>query len=157
MTLAPFVEVAVRSWPFRLHSPAWRLGYLSATAVESSIVLVALFLALLIAAIADDRIGASLVGGASWVLSVLFVVGSIVFGLDVLQFKGEVAGPIAAQYGVGAGWVIARMTIAIILFALLGIASLRVARTFERRSAGAPRGALAGPSQSTSRKTPTRV
>ena len=131
-------DVAVRSSPFRVHSPAWRLGYVSATASESSIVLVALFLMLFVAAIAEDRIGALVTAAASWVFALVFALALILFALDVVQFKGQVAGPLAEQYGVGSAWIGARIAIAVVLFIVLAFASLRLAKAFAGRRCVAP-------------------
>ncbi len=154
LIVSQLVEVAVRSSPFRMHSPAWRLGYVSAVAGESSMVLVALFLMLLIAAFAEDRAGAFVIAGACWLLSLLFVVAIALFGLDVLQFRGQVSGALAEQYGVGSAWIAVRMVIAVILFVVLALSSLRLARSFGSRAAAGPvNGSLAAHP----RATPTKA
>ena len=158
LIVSQLVDIAVRSSPFRVHSPAWRLGYVSATGNESNIVLVALFLILLIAALTEDRIAALVTAGAASVLGLIFAVALIVFALDVVQFKGQVAGPLAEQYGMGAAWIGARIAIAVVLFFVLAIASLRVARTFAgRRSVAAADPAIAGRVRTTPPKAVQRV
>jgi hypothetical protein len=158
LTLGQFVDVAVRSSPFRVHSPAWRLGYVSATTGDSSMVLVALFLALLIAAIAEDRRGAYVIAATCWVLCLGFAVAIALFGLDVLQFKGQVPGALAEQYGVGSAWITVRMVIAVGLFMLLGLAALRLARAFEGRIAvGAAESTVASRARGTPPKAAHRA
>jgi hypothetical protein len=141
LIVSQLVDVTVRSSPFRLHSPAWRLGYLSATAGESNILLVALFLMSMIAAVAEDAIANYAIAAVSWVLSLVFLVAIVFFGLDVLQFRGQVPGALAEQYGRGSIWIGLRLAIAVGLLILLGVTALRIARTSHRSAgAGAPDG-----------------
>src|SRR3954453_470027 len=53
--IEPIIELALRSAPFRLHSPMWRLAVVAGGAGATGIALLMSFLLIVLAAAADDR------------------------------------------------------------------------------------------------------
>lgn len=151
--LFQFLEIIIRAWPFRIHAAAWRMGLIAAAIGQTGMLLVVLLIAAALAVSAEDRVVTVTVAAVSWVFAILFIVGGLLFALDVLQFRGQVPGALADQYGVGSAWVGARLIVTIGLLIWLAVATMRAARGFARPSsshalAGAP---LMSPSQRTQR------
>ena len=134
MIVLPFIELGVRSWPFRIHSPAWRLGFVGGGAAALVTPLLALYLIFAIAVIADDRLGGYLVACLAGVAATLCLAAAAAFALDVLQMKGHVAASASPQYEVGGAWVISRLIVLALLFVVLAASSFRSARSTLRRS-----------------------
>jgi hypothetical protein len=135
--LFQFLEILVRAWPFRIHATAWRLGLVAAAIGQTGILLFTLLLAALIAVSIEDRGATLAVAVISWIFAMLFLVGGALFALDVLQFRGQVPGALADQYGVGSSWVAARLAVTIVLLIWLAVAAMAVARGFARQHASA--------------------
>lgn len=126
------IEIEVRSWPFRVHSPTWRLSLVGTIAGSLGTPLFGLLIILAIAVALDDRAAAYTVSIVSWLAMAACVVAVGVFGLDVLQVKGDVGSSLAGQYDVGSGWVVARMLVAAILFIVLAVSAWRAAKSAGR-------------------------
>jgi hypothetical protein len=135
LILLQLIEIEVRSWPFRVHSPTWRLGFIGTTAGALGTPLFGLLIILGIAVATDDRLASYVVSLASWLSMVLCIAAAGVFALDVLQVKNDVASSIAGQYDIGSGWVAVRMVVSTVLFAVLGVSAWRAAKTAERHRA----------------------
>lgn len=135
LTLLQLIEIEVRSWPFRMHSPAWRLGFVGTAAGAIGTPLLGLLLILAIAVASDDRAAAYAVSLVSWLATALCVAALGVFALDALQVKNDVGASLAGQYDVGSSWVAVRMVLATVLFIVLGVSAWRAAKTAERHRA----------------------
>jgi branched-subunit amino acid transport protein AzlD len=119
------VELILRSWPFRIHSPAWRLGFVGGM---SGVVMAALLMLLVVFAIAnfaDDRITTLIVSAISFVSAVIYVFAAGMFGLDVLQMRNQVQMSVAQQYDVTSAWMLIRVLLGVVGFLILAIATLR--------------------------------
>ena len=137
MILLPFIELAIRTWPFRIHSPAWRLGFLGGGASVLVTPLLALYLVFAIAAVADDRIVEYLVAAVAAIGTVLCLGSAAIFSLDVLQMKGQISSATATQYDLGSMWIIARLVLVAVLFVVLAASSIRTARRAPHKTSAA--------------------
>jgi len=131
----PFVDLAIRTWPFRMHSAAWRIGFLGGGAALVVTPLLALYLVFAIAAVADDRLIEYLVCTLAAMGTVLCLGAAAFFALDVIQMKGQVSSAAASQYDIGSMWVIARLVVVAVLFSVLALSSMRAARNAPRKPA----------------------
>ena len=131
----PFIDLGVRTWPFRIHSAAWRIGFLGTGAAVVVTPLLALYLIFAIAAIADDRLVEYLVVAFSALGTVLCLGAAAFFALDVLQMKGQISSSASSQYDIGSVWVISRLLLVAALFVVLAVSSMRAARSAPRRPA----------------------
>lgn len=129
------IEIEVRSWPFRVQSPTWRLGFVGTTAGALGTPLFGLLIVLAIAVASDDRAAAYTVSLVSWLAAALCVAAVGVFALDVLQVKNDVGSPLAGQYDVGSGWVAVKMVVAAALFLVLAVSAWRAAKSAARHIA----------------------
>jgi hypothetical protein len=135
LILLQLIEIELRSWPFRVHSPTWRLGLIGTAAGSLGTPLFGLLIILAIAVATDDRAAAYAVSFVSWLSMAACVASLGVFGLDVLQVKSDVASPLAGPYDVGSGWVAVRMLVAVLLFVVLAVSAWRAAKSAERHRA----------------------
>jgi hypothetical protein len=154
LILMPFVELGIRAWPFRIHSAAWRLGFLGGGASLLVTPLLALYLIFIIAALADDRLVEYLVAALAAIGTVLCLGVAAFFALDVLQMKGQVASTAASQYDLTSMWIIARILIVSVLLTILAFASMKAARNAPRRASAAPSRTSGGLLISATRATP---
>lgn len=135
LILLQLIEIEVRSWPFRVHSPTWRLGLIGTIAGSLGTPLFGLLIILGIAVANDDRAAAYTVSFVSWLGAAACVAAAALFGLDVLQVKSDVASSLAGQYDVGSGWVAVRIVVAALLFLVLAVSAWRAAKSAERHRA----------------------
>ena len=135
LILLQLIEIEVRSWPFRAHSPTWRLSLIGTIAGSLGTPLFGLLIILAIAVATDDRAAAYTVSFVSWLSAAACAAGIAVFALDVLQVKNDVASPLAGQYDVGSSWVAVRMSVAVLLFVVLAVSAWRAAKSAERHRA----------------------
>ena len=136
LIVMPFVELGIRTWPYRIHSPAWRIGFLGGGSAALLTPLLALYLVFAIAAVADDRLVEYLVAALSAAAAVICLGAGTLFSLDVLQMKGQVSAAAASQYDLGSMWVITRLLVVAVLFIVLAISSMRAARSALRKPIG---------------------
>lgn len=134
------VDLVLRAWPFRVHSPAWRLGLISAGASTMNGELLVLFVVFGLAVVFEDRMAAFVVSVLSALTAVFCVVAVGAFALDVLQVKNEVQASLADKYDVGSIWVILRLVIATVLLLVLAVSAWRTAKGIARHrtAAGTP-------------------
>ena len=135
LILMQLIEIEVRSWPFRIHSPTWRLSFIGTTAGAVGTPLFGLLIILAIAVATDDRTAAYAVSLVSWLAMVACAAAVGMFALDVLQVKNEVTSSVAGQYDLGSGWVVTRMIVAAVLFVVLAVSAWRAAKSAERHKA----------------------
>jgi hypothetical protein len=133
--IMPFVDLAIRTWPFRMHSAVWRIGFLGGGAALVVTPLLALYLVFAIAAVADDRLIEYLVCTLAAMGTVLCLGAAAFFALDVIQMKGQVSSAATSQYDIGSMWVIARLVVVAVLFVVLALSSMRAARSAPRKPA----------------------
>jgi hypothetical protein len=133
MIATSFIELGLRSSPFRIHSVAWRLQFLGGGASVLLTAIFALYLVFAIAAIAGD-------GGVEYVVAGLAVIGVVlcagaagIFSLDILQMKGQVSSEGVGQYAVGAVWVVSRLGVVAVLFLVLAVSAIRTVRGTPRK------------------------
>ena len=129
----PLIDLAVRAWPFRMHSPVWRMAFLGGGAAVVVTPLLALYIIFAIAAVADDRLVEYLVATLAAMGTVLCLGAAAFFSLDVLQMKGQISAVAASQYDIGSVWVISRLLLVAVLFIVLAVSALRAARTVPRK------------------------
>lgn len=128
------VEVGVRSAPFRLHSPAWRLEMIGGGAGAIGTVVLGLFVIYAIAMAADDRPTAYIVSSLSSLAAALCVIAIGVFALDAIQVKAQVQTSLAHGYDIGTVWVVVRIAIAAAILAVIAVSSIRAARNARREA-----------------------
>jgi len=129
------IDVDVRSWPFRVHSPTWRLGFIGASAGAVGTPLIGLLIVFAIAVATDDEAAAYVVALVSALAAALCVVAAGVFSLDVLQLRNEVRSGMAGQYEIGSMWVAARVLVTGLLFVVLTVSAWRAAKAAARHRA----------------------
>lgn len=131
------VDLGLRSWPFRSHSPAWRLGLIGTGASTLSGHLLVLFVIFGLAVLFEDRMAAFIVSVLSALTAVFCIVAVAAFSLDVLQVKNDVQASLADKYDVGSVWVILRLLIGAVLLLVLAVSAWRSAKGIARHRAAA--------------------
>jgi len=129
------IDVGVRSWPFRMQSPTWRLGYIGASAGAAATPLLGLLIVFGIAVATDDEAAAYVVALVSALAAALCVVGAGVFSLDLLQVRNEVRSGLAGQYEIGSMWVAVRVLVTAASFVVLAVSAWRAAKSAARHRA----------------------
>ena len=131
------IDVGVRSWPFRVHSPTWRLGFISASAgaVDGGTPLIGLLIVFAIVVATDDEAAAYVLALVSAFATALWVVAAGVSSLDVLQLRNEVRSGLAGQGDIGSMWVPARALVTAVLFVVLMVSAWRAAKAAARHRA----------------------
>lgn len=139
--LVTFAEISVAAWPFRLHDVGWRLAVAGAASGGAGTALLAIFLALVIAVIADDR-------GVIWfvcvvcvVAALLCIVGGGIFALDALQMKGQVKPELVSRYDAALVWGLTKIVLAGIVFIGVAISAFRTGIGMGRATAMSGKGA----------------
>jgi hypothetical protein len=140
-TVIQLVDVAIRAWPFRLHSPAWRLGVIGFAANAVGTTMLALLVILAIAIAVGDRGVAYVAAGVSALAGALCLVIAVVFSLDAVQMKTQVQANLANQYDMASVWLVVRMVIGAMMLLLLAVSGFRIAKTVRRE---APRSSMKG-------------
>ena len=131
-TFVQITDVAIRAWPFRMHSPAWRLGVIGFAANAVGTPMLAFLVILAIAVAAGDRGVAYLIATLSALAAALCLLATGVFALDAMQMKGQVSASLAQQYDMASYWLVIRILISALVFAVIGISALRVAKVVRR-------------------------
>lgn len=129
------IDVDVRSWPFRVHSPMWRVGFIGANTGAAGTPLIGLLIVFAIAVATDDEAAAYVVALVSALAAALCVAAAGVFSLDVLQLRNEVRSGLAGQYEIGSMWVAARVLVTAVLFVVLMTSAWRAAKAAARHRA----------------------
>ena len=132
MTIVQVVDVGIRAWPFRVHSPAWRLGVVGFAANAVGTPMLTFLVILAIAVVAGDRGVAYLIASLSALGAAFCLLATGVFALDAMQLKGQVQASLSHQYDVASFWLVARVLIAALVFIVIGITSYRLAKTVRR-------------------------
>jgi hypothetical protein len=158
-TIVQVLDVGIRAWPFRIHSPAWRLGVVGFAANAVGTPMLAFLVILAIAVFSGDRGVTYFISALSGLAAVLCLFAIGVFGLDAMQMKGQVQASLSHQYDVASFWLVIRVLISAIMFAVLAVSALRVGKTVRREAIRTPvKGAplVVGPSRSGSPASPQR-
>lgn len=129
------IDVDVRSWPFRVHSPTWRVGFIGASAGAAATPLLGLLIVFAIAVATDDEAAAYVLALVSALMAALCVVAAGIFSVDVFQLRTEVRSGLAGQYEIGSMWVAARVLITAVLFVVLMVSAWRAAKAAARHRA----------------------
>jgi len=136
-----FAEIAVAAWPFRIHDVSWRLAVAGAASGGAGTALLAIFFALLIAVVSDDR-------GVIWFVSIvcaiaalLCIIGGGVFALDALQMKGQVKPELVSRYDAALVWGLTKIVLAGIVFVGVAISAFRTGIGLGRASVATGKGA----------------
>jgi hypothetical protein len=139
--IVTFAEIGVAAWPFRIHDVSWRLAVAGAASGGAGTALLAIFFALLIAVVADDR-------GVIWFVSVLCavaalfcIIGGGVFALDALQMKGQVKPELVSRYDAALVWGLMKIILAGIVFIGVAISAFRTAIGMGRSAVTSAKGA----------------
>jgi len=134
-------EIGVAAWPFRVHDVGWRLAVAGAASGGAGTALLAIFFALVIAVVADDR-------GVIWFISIICAIAAIfcitgggLFALDALQMKGSVKPELASRYNAALIWGLTKIALALIVFVSVGISAFRSAIGLRRSTVVAGKGA----------------
>jgi len=139
--IVTFAEIAVAAWPFRIHDVGWRLAIAGAMSGGAGTALLALFFALIIAVVSDDR-------GVVWLVSIICavaalccIIGGGVFALDALQMKGQIKPELVSRYDAALVWGLIKIVLAGIVFVGVAISSFRTAIGLGRTAAVSGKGA----------------
>lgn len=104
-----------------------------------------LLVILAIAIALGDRGVAYIAAGISALAGALCLALTVVFSLDAVQMKTQVAANLAPQYDIASAWLVVRMVIGATMLLLLAVSGFRAAKTLRRefpRSSGKGSGAL---------------
>jgi hypothetical protein len=134
MTIVQLIDVVIRAMPFRVQSPAWRLGVVGLAANAVGTPMLAFLVILAIAVVAGDRGVVYLVAVLSALGAALCLLATGVFALDALEMKAQVQAGLSRQYDIASLWLVARVVIAAGIFLVFGISAFRVAKTVRRES-----------------------
>lgn len=139
--IVTFAEISVAAWPFRIHDVGWRLAVAGAASGGAGTALLAIFFALMIAVISDDR-------GVIWFVSIICIVAALlciigggIFALDALQMKGQVKPELVSRYDAALVWGLAKIVLAGIVFVGVAVSAFRTGIGLGRASAVSGKGA----------------
>jgi len=141
MTIVQLIDVVIRSMPFRVESPAWRLGVVGLAANAVGTPMLAFLIILAIAVVTGDRRTVKIIAALSAIGAVLCLLATGLFGLDALQMKSTVQAGLSRQYDIASFWLAARVLIAAGIFLVYAISAVRVAKAVRRDS---PRSGVKG-------------
>lgn len=123
--IVTFAEISVAAWPFKIHDVGWRLAVAGAASGGAGTALLAIFFALMIAVISDDR-------GVVWFVSIICIIAALfciigggVFALDALQMKGQVKPELVSRYDAALVWGLTKIILAGIVFIGVAISAFR--------------------------------
>jgi hypothetical protein len=129
------IDVGVGNWPFSVHSPTWRLGFIATSAGAVATPLIALLVVFAIAVATDHEAAAYLVALVSALAAALCVVAAGVFSLDVLRLRNEVRSGLGGPHEIASMWVAARVLVTAALLAVLMVSAWRAAKAAARHRA----------------------
>jgi hypothetical protein len=132
VTIVQLVDVVIRAWPFRIHSPAWRLGVIGFAANAVGTTMISFLVILGIAVAVGDRGVSMLVAAVSAVAAVLCLLATGIFTLDALQMKGQVDPNLSHQYDLSSFWLVARVLVAVLIFGILAMSAFRISKALRR-------------------------
>ena len=147
MSLGSIVDIVSTTWPVRFHDLRWRLTFDGMVTGATGTELLAVLLFLIVAWAALDNIALGVGFAYSLIAGVAYLCAAAMFGLDVLQVRGQIAPQQLSQYHVGAAWTIFRMLFSgemLIVLAVMAFRALRGLTRAERAAAG-PAGSLIVP------------
>jgi hypothetical protein len=127
-----FFELAVATWPYRVHDISWRLGVAGGISSGAGTALIAIFFAFAIGLAVGDRGVLWLVSGVSALAAAVFLFGCAFFVLDALQMKGQVRPELMSRYNLSFAWGLAKVLLDIVVFAAVAISAFRNARNAGR-------------------------
>jgi len=128
----PLLELYIRSSPFRIHSPVWRLSLVGNASGAISAPILGLFLMLAIAVAVDDRGVSYLVSSLSALGGVFTLAGTGMFALDALQMRSQVQANLSESYGLASSWIAAKLVMSVIVLIALAISAFRAAQGAKR-------------------------
>ena len=128
-------EVILRAWPFRLHSPAWRISFVSSTTNVVLTVLLMTFVLMAIAILAGDRRLSLLFSGFAALAALSLFVLSGLFVLDALEMRNQIQVSVSRQYDITSLWALIRVLMGVAGFLMLAMAGLRSAIATGRQTA----------------------
>lgn len=131
-------EVILRAWPFRLHSPAWRISVVSSTTSIVLTVLLMTFVLMAIAILAGDRRLSLLFSGFAALAAMSLFVLSGLFVLDALEMRNQIQVSVWRQYDITSLWALIRVLMGVAGFVMLAMAGLRSASAMGRQTAPQP-------------------
>lgn len=137
MIIQPLLELYIRSSPFRIHSPAWRLTLIGNVSGALSAPILALFLTLALAIALEDRGVTYLVSSVSAAAAVLSLAATGLFALDALQMRSQVQADLSDSYGLASMWVAAKLVMAVIVLLALSVSAFRAAQGVRRSTSPA--------------------
>jgi hypothetical protein len=138
--IVTIAEICVAAWPFRVHEVGWRLGVAGAASGGAGTLLLAIFFALAIAVVSDDRSVIWLVAGVCIICAMLCIVGGGVFALDALQMKGQVKPELVSRYDAALAWGLAKIVLDGIVFVGVAVSAFRSAIALGRSAVAAAKG-----------------
>jgi len=86
----PLLDGAVTLWPFRFAQERWRFGAVGSLGNLTLMPVLGVFIAVLVAALADHRRTRQVLGALSGVLAILFAGALVIFALDYLQVRTQI-------------------------------------------------------------------
>jgi hypothetical protein len=128
MIIQPLIELYIRSSPFRIHSPAWRLALIGNASGAISAPILGLFFILAIAVAAEDRGASYAVSSVSAAFAVFCLAGTAAFALDALQMRSQVQANLSESYGLTSAWIATKLLISVIVLLVLAISAFRAAQ-----------------------------
>jgi len=132
VTIVQLVDVVIRAVPFRIHSPAWRLGVIGLAANAVGTTMVSFLVILGIAVVAGDRGVAMLLAVLSSAAAVFCLLATGIFALDALQMRGQALPNLSHQYDLSSFWLVARVLVSVLIFGILAVSAFRIAKTLRR-------------------------
>ena len=125
LIVQPLIDLYIRSSPFRIHSPAWRLSLVGSMSAAIAAPILGLFFLLVIAVAADDKAVTYAVSSLSALAAVVCVGATGLFALDALQMKNQVQANLAESYGLASAWVGVKLILSIIALVTIALGALR--------------------------------
>jgi hypothetical protein len=128
-------EVFLRSWPFRLLSPAWRISFVSSASSIAPAVLLMTFVLIAIAIFAGDSRLSLVFSGFAFLAAIGFFVLSGAFMLDSIEIRNQVRVSLSRQYDITSLWTLIRVLMGLAGFVMLAVAGLRSAIGMRQQTA----------------------
>ncbi len=124
----PFVDVVTNNWPLEPGSMEWRFGLFGVAANYLLSPLFGLALAAWIAAMNGHRGMLLLCAGTGALASLALLLGSVLYGLDVLQLQNNVRPEAEFSFRVGSMKSFFKIVTTGVVFGVVGWAAFRTAR-----------------------------
>jgi hypothetical protein len=125
LTCIPPFDALMQALPFRIHDPRWRFGAFGLLSNAMMIPVTGLLIAFVAAALFEHRVLQRTLGILALAFAVITAGALIIFGLDALQVRQQVATPMQLAFRVASTTAVTKSILGILTLGAFGLASLK--------------------------------